>query len=148
MGVPELQKNHACLILGPTKRNQEDKGMLCCLGASSHGVPSPTHVNKFQHGGKVPTFESQEPMKDMVFVRPRLLYAKIFLLDPTFNTCPESQLQKVMPRRHLCHIWGLKSWDHVWSGKSQLPCSQQMRLHGFTSSEPRLGTWDPMWTDM
>ena len=30
------------------------------LRARSHGVPSPIHVNKFQHGGKVPTFEPQE----------------------------------------------------------------------------------------
>ena len=31
--------------------------------ASSHGVPSPTHVNKFQHKGKVPTYEIQETIK-------------------------------------------------------------------------------------
>ena len=30
------------------------------LRARSHGVPSPIHVNKLQHGGKVPTFEPQE----------------------------------------------------------------------------------------
>jgi hypothetical protein len=106
MGVPELKKNHACLILDPKQRNQEEKVMLCHMRASSHGVPSPTHVNKFQHGGRVPNFESQEPIKDMVSVRPRFFYAKNFLLDPTLNTCPKPQLQKMMPRRHLCHTWG------------------------------------------
>ena len=35
------------------------------LRAGSHGsqVPSPTHVSKSQHGGKVPTFEPQETIK-------------------------------------------------------------------------------------
>ena len=30
--------------------------------------------------------------------------------------------------------WGLKTWDPMWSGKSQCPCSQQLRLHRLTSS--------------
>ena len=34
-----------------------------CLSASSDGVPSPTHVNKSEHGGKLPTLEPQEPIK-------------------------------------------------------------------------------------
>ena len=33
------------------------------LRAGSHGVPSATHVSKFQHGGKAPTFEPQEIIK-------------------------------------------------------------------------------------
>ena len=28
-----------------------------------------------------------------------------------------------------------RTWNPVWSGKSQLPCSQQLRLHGLTSSD-------------
>ena len=33
------------------------------LRAGSHGVPSPTHVNKSQHGGKALTFEPKETTK-------------------------------------------------------------------------------------
>jgi hypothetical protein len=33
------------------------------LRARSHGVPSPTHVNKSQHGGKAPTIEPKETTK-------------------------------------------------------------------------------------
>ena len=35
----------------------------------------------------------------------------------------------------------------MWSGEPQLPCSQQLRLHGLTSCILRLKTWDPMWTN-
>ena len=53
--------------------------MLCHVKASSYGwVPGPTHVNKFRHGGKVPTFESQEPIKNTIFIRPRLPTANNF----------------------------------------------------------------------
>ena len=33
--------------------------MWFTVRVDSHGVPSPTHVSKSQHGGKVPTFEPQ-----------------------------------------------------------------------------------------
>ena len=32
------------------------------IRAGSHGIPSPTHVNKSQHGGRVRAFEPQEPV--------------------------------------------------------------------------------------
>ena len=42
-------------------------GMLYFQGHFTQGpkcqVPSSTHVNKFHHGGKVPTFEPQEPIE-------------------------------------------------------------------------------------
>ena len=41
----------------------------------------------------------------------------------------------------------IRTWNPVWSGESQLPCSQQLRLHGLTSSELGLRTWDPRWTN-
>ena len=44
-------------------------------------------------------------------------------------------------------IMRLRAWDLVWSGKSQRPCSQQLRLHEFTSSEIGFRTWDPVWTN-
>ena len=42
----------------------------------------------------------------------------------------------------------LKTWDlkPVWSGKSQLPCSQPLRLHILASSDSGLRTWDPVWS--
>ena len=36
---------------------------------------------------------------------------------------------------------GLRTWDPVLSGKSQLPCSQELRLHGLTSSDLGLRTY-------
>ena len=33
-------------------------------GGSCYQVPSPTHVSKSQHGGKVLTFEPQETIKE------------------------------------------------------------------------------------
>ena len=37
--------------------------MWFTVRVDSHGVPSPTHVSKSQHGGKVPTFEPRETIK-------------------------------------------------------------------------------------
>ena len=31
-------------------------------------VPSPTHISKSQHGGKVPTFEPQETIKIWIII--------------------------------------------------------------------------------
>ena len=53
-----------------------------------------------------------------------------FSLDPTLNTSPKPHLGKVWPCRHPHH-----THDPVWSGKSQLPCSQWLKLHGLTSSD-------------
>jgi hypothetical protein len=41
--------------------------------------------------------------------------------------------------------WILKprTWDPMESGKSQLPCSQRLRLHRLTSSDLSLGPWSP-----
>ena len=61
-----------------------------------------------------------------------------FLLNLTLTTCPKPHLQKVLPCRRPCHALGLRTWDHVSSGKSQTPCSQWLKLHGLTSSD--LGT--------
>ena len=76
-----------------------------------------------------------------------LFYAKIFtelvlkvgsnfLLD----TSPEPHLQKVLSCRHPCHTWNLGLGTPMWSGKSQLPCSQRLRLQWLTSSDLGLGT--------
>ena len=126
------------------------------LRVSSQGVPSPTQFDNFQHGGKVPTFEPQETFKIwllIINIGSGVIYAKIFagivfmigpcfLLDPTLNTNPKPHFQKVLPSRHPCH-----TWNSMWSGKSQLACSQSLRLHGLTSSALRLRTWDVVWTN-
>lgn len=38
-------------------------GYILYVRAGSHGVPSLTHVNKSEHGGKVTTFELKKPLK-------------------------------------------------------------------------------------
>jgi hypothetical protein len=38
---------------------------------------------------------------------------------------------------------GLKAWVFMWSGKSHLPCSRWFTLHGLTSSDLGLRTWNP-----
>jgi hypothetical protein len=84
-----------------------------------------------------------------------LFYAKIFMglvlkVGSSFllDTSPEPHLQKVLSCWHPCHTWSLGLGAPVWSGKSQLPCSQQLILHQLTSNYLGLGTWDlgPMWT--
>jgi hypothetical protein len=61
-----------------------------------------------------------------------------FLLDIILNTCAKPLLQKVLPCSLPCH-----TWDPVWNGKSQLPCSQWLRLLGLTSSDVDLGLGTP-----
>ena len=116
-----------------------------------------THVSKSQHQGRVPTFGHQETIKKQfiiiksgsyllhtrVFTGPMFRVRSTFLLDPTPNTSTKPHLQEVLPRRHPCHTWdfGLGTPCEVAS-KSQLLCSQQLRLHGLTSSDLGLRTWD------
>ena len=67
----------------------------------SHWVPSPTHVNKVDHGCKVPTFQPRQPIKvwfhgiQIVFVQ----NSRDFLFDPTLNTWLEPRLYMV-----FCHV--------------------------------------------
>ena len=46
----------------------------------------------------------------------------------------------MLPSRHSMSQSGLKIWDPMWSGKSQLPSSRWLRLHGLTSSDLGLGS--------
>ena len=99
------------------------QGMKTSFRAGSHGVPSP----KSQHGAKASTHEPQvntEKMVIIVKVISRLFYANIFvgvglrvgssfLLNITLNISPEPHLQKVLSRRHSCHIVGTLTWDPV-----------------------------------
>ena len=51
--------------------------------------------------------------------------------------------------KKCCHVGIhviLGTWDPMWSGKSQLPCSQRLRLHILISSHMGLTTWCPVWT--
>ena len=73
---------------------------------------------KSQHGGKVPTFEPQEPIKvwfmsDLDSLMQKRILGLVlqvgssFLLNPTLNTSPKPHLQEVLPYRHPCHTWDL-----------------------------------------
>ena len=61
-----------------------------------------------------------------------------FCVRPNFqHKSQASHVQKVSSCSHPCHTWdlGLRTWYPAWSGKSQPPCSQRLRLYG----------WDLMW---
>jgi hypothetical protein len=95
---------------------------------ASHEVPSPGHVSKSQHGGKVPTFESQFIIKIWLIINefgPWLIYVKTFtglvlrvgsnfLHDPTLNTSPKSKVQKVLPCRYSYHTRDLRYMGVIW----------------------------------
>ena len=130
------------------------------IRAGSHGVPSPTYVSKSQHGGKVPTFEPQETIKIKLIIIKLwswLVNAKTHSRDLCWELglafC-STQLSTHVPSltSQSVAVWGsmsylgLKTWDPMWSGKSQFPCSQQLRLHGLTSRDLGLRTWDHVWT--
>ena len=150
-----LQKHNLCWSLkfwsNFSWQSNNTKPLSLGLRAGSHGIPSPTHVSKAKHAGKVPTIEPQQTIKarfSSIKIRSCLFYAKkflglvlrvgsSFLLNPTLNMRPEPHLQKVLPCRHPCHTWNL---GPVWSGKSQLPSSQWLSLQGLTSSKLGLGT--------
>ena len=62
-------------------------------------------------------------------------YVKLRTWDPC---------EVVSPNFHALNGWDCtdrpqvtqdRTWDPVWSRKSQLPCSQQLRLHGLTSRD-------------
>jgi hypothetical protein len=91
-------------------------------------VPSPTHVNKSRHGGKVPNFEPQETIRvwfifikvdDIYFIYKEkskelvLQVGSSFLLDPALNRNPKPKLQKMMPCSRPCHTWDLGLGTHV-----------------------------------
>jgi hypothetical protein len=42
--------------------------------------------------------------------------------------------------------FGLRTWDPMWSGESQLQCSQRLRLHKLASNDLGLVAWGPVWT--
>jgi hypothetical protein len=120
-----LQKHNPCSSLkfwsNLSWQSNNTKPLSLGLRAGSHGVPSPTHVSKAKHAGKVPTIEPQQTLKvwfTSIKIRSWLFYAKnsqdlywelglAFLLEPTLNIRPEPHLQKVLPCRHPCHTWDL-----------------------------------------
>ena len=106
-------------------------------------APNPTHVSKSQHGGRVLAFEPQETIKIwliIIKVGSRLFYAEIFAglvlkvgsnfsLAPTLNTKSQAS-----PPKSVAMSASMSYLRPVWSRKSQIPCSQRLRLHGLTSS--------------
>ena len=112
-------------------------------------VPSLTHIIKsHEHGGKHPPFEPQETIKIWFLSLELYLYQFIeniigacvecLVSLTSLNTSPKPNLKR------CCHTQNLRP---MWSGKSQLPCSQPLELHRLTSSELRLRTRDPVWTN-
>ena len=99
---------------------------------------------KSQHESKAPTFETQETIKKLVviikvvswlfdakqIVGVVLRVGSSFLLDPTLNMNPKPHLKK-----NVTKLTSMSYLRPVWSGKSQLSCSQRSCLHGLTSSD-------------
>ena len=126
--------------------------------ASSHGVPSPTHVSKSQYmATKSQLLSLKRPLK---FVLYSLKLDLDYLWKQSWDLCwhlglalystqSTTQVQVSPPKsvamQASLSFLGLRSWElgHVWSGKSQLPCSQRLRLHGLTSGTLRLWTCEP-----
>ena len=118
-------------------------------------VPSPTHVSKSQHEGIVPTSEPQETINiwlivinyrilvnfcKKVFTGLGLRVGSSFLLDRTLSTSLKPRVQKSVAMLASMSYLRFRTWDLVWSIKSQLPYSQQPRLHWLISSDLGLGT--------
>lgn len=120
-------------------------------------VPSPTHVRNPNIDAKCQLWSLEKLLKIwfIVFkVRCWLFYAKTFaqfvlrvgsyfLTGSTLNTSPSPHLQNVLPCKHLFHTLSVRTWGPVWNGKSRFSCSQWLGLHGLTSSEMEVRTWDP-----
>ena len=113
------------------------------LRASPHGVPSPFHVSKSHHGGKVPKSEHQETIKiwfTFNIVRSLLLYARIFarfswelglsffsaqlstqVLNLTFKNCCQVGIYVILgtlcevisPNFHALNNWDCTVWLQV-----------------------------------
>jgi hypothetical protein len=66
-----------------------------------------------------------------IFVRLVFRVRSSFLVEPTLNTNPKPHLHKCY---HVDVHVILGTHDLVWSGMSQLPYSQWLRLHGLTLS--------------
>ena len=95
------------------------------LRANSHRVSSPnsTHVSKFQHGGKVPTFEPQNTIKIWsILIKGRILIilcnmfaglvfkvGSSFLLNATRNTSPKPQPPKTVAMSTSMSFLGLRT---------------------------------------
>ena len=121
-------------------------------------VPSPTHVSKSPHGGKVFTCESQWSLKIwliIIKVRFWLFYANIFMGLRVKSWLCSIQLATQIPSltfKKCCHV-GI----HVIVGTHDLELGVKLvspnlcDLNGWdcmdwTFSDLGLGTWDPMWT--
>ena len=137
---------HRCNMLGRHVPIQ-----LTIMRASSDGIPSHAHISKPQ----------------FLCLRSQLRYGKVSIkLDPDYfiimqkhmqDLCWElglafassqlsTQVSILTSKNCCCHVdihVTLETWNSLWSGKSQLPCSQWPRLHGLTSSDLGLGTREP-----
>ena len=121
--------------------------LLACVWSGSQ-VPSPTHVKKSQHVGKISTCEPQVTTKIWLIVIKvgswlfcanyswglGLRVGSSFLLNPTCNTSSKPHLQKVLSCRHPCH-----SWDLGLGAQCDLVSPNFYSPRGFTL----LSSWTP-----
>ena len=101
------------------------------------GSQVPAHASKSLHGGNVPTFKPPKAIKVWLIVIEvgSLFYEKNeWNLSWEFGVSfaqPNSQPILNLTFKKRCHlnihvILGTKNLRLVWSGKSQLPCSQRL----------------------
>jgi hypothetical protein len=67
------------------------------------------------------------------------------LFNPQYNS--EPYLEKMLPSRHPCHTWDSRLGISCEVVRPNFYASQWLRLHGVTSSELGLRTWDLVWTN-
>ena len=109
---------------------------------------------KSQRRGKVSTFEpSRKPLQyglQFIKVNCWLFYTQQFLKlllrvgSSFFSTQLSTRVLSLVSKK-CCHVgihvlFGIRTLDPMWRGRSQLPGSQRLRLFGLTSSDLGLGT--------
>ena len=103
-------------------------------------APSPTHVSKSQHEGTISTLSLKTVLQyGWLSSKSDLDYS---MQEDNWKTCVQSLIeQKDFASKKCCHVGVQVILEtKVWSGKSQFPCSQRLRLHILTSSDLGLGT--------
>ena len=84
-------------------------------------VPTPTRVNKSQHGGEVPTFEPQEFTWGFGNLN-NFMQNIYWELGLAFCSTQLTTQILSLASKNLCHVGIhviLRTWDLVWSGKFQ-----------------------------
>ena len=122
-----LQKHNPCWSLkfwsNCSWQSNNTKPLSLGPRASSHGVPSPTHVSKSKHGGKVPTIEPQQIIK--VWFTSIKIRSWLFMQKNSQDLCWELGLPFCLAQ----------FWTYILSLSSKKCCHVGIRVI--------LGPWDP-----